>query len=332
MTVNVAEAIKELIADILGNRQTAIQFAGDPHGEMAARGITEGDLSNVDVNGLAREACGGAGIPQNVQTAVQSATGGGSASHPPAHSVDQVVQQLQQVTYVAYEGDTNVTNHIINNDNSTDIDVDGDFNGDIDIDNTNTSASEGGVANSGEGDVNAATGDRANAVGGDNHGNVNSGDGAVQADGDINAPVNTGTNSGVIADGDVNDTVVGDHNNTANVDGNGGEAVFNFGGGDVNQANHNAVQDGAVSAGGDATNVSHNDASQGGAISGTGDASGHFSDDHSTNVTTDVQVDADVHDFNNTDSYNHEHEAPLHVEPLHEVTHDAPLHDHVLDN
>ncbi len=329
MTVNVADAIRELITEILGNRQTAMQFVGDPHGEMAARGITEGDLSNVDVNGIAREACGGPGIAPNVQSAVQSATSGGSAAHPPAHSVDQVVQQVQQITYVAYEGDKNITNHIINNDNRTNIDVDGDFNGDIDIDNENTNASEGGVANSGDGDVTAATGDRANAVGGDNDGNVNSGDGAVQAGGDITAPVNTGTNTGVMAGGDVDDTVVGDRNNVANVDGDADDAVFNFGGGDVSQANDNTLQDSALSAGGDATNVSHNDASEGGAISGVGDAHGHYSDDDTTTseVHTSTEVITEVHDSydntdsNNTDSYNETHLEPVHPPVLVE---DAP--------
>lgn len=305
MSVDVSVAIRDFIAQILGNREAALQFVEDPHGELTARGITEGDLSNVDVNGLARDACGGPGIPANVQTAVQSAT---TVAHPPAHSVDQVVQQMQEVVSVAYEGDTIINNHIINNNNDTNIDVEGDFDGDIDVDNENTNASEGGVANSGDGDVTAATGDRANAVGGDNQGNVNSGDGAVQADGDITAPVNTGTNSGVIADGDVDDTVVGDDNNTANVDGDADDAVFNFGGGDVSQANDNTVTDGAVSSGGDATNVSNNSASNGSAISGTGDARGSDDDTTTSNVTTEVTTEThdshDVSDSGNTDSYN----------------------------
>jgi hypothetical protein len=316
MSVDVSVAIKEFIAQILGNRETALQFVEDPQGELTARGITEGDLSSVDVNGLARDACGGPGIPANVQTAVQSATT--VAPHPPAHSVDQVVQQMQEVVSVAYEGDTIINNHIIQNNNDTNIDVEGDFDGDIDVDNENTNASEGGVANSGDGDVTAATGDRANAVGGDNRGNVNSGDGAVLADGDISAPVNTGTNSGVIADGDVNDTVVGDHNNTANVDGDADEAVFNFGGGDVSQANDNAVTDGAVSSGGDATNVSNNSASNGSAISGTGDAEGSDDDTSTSNVTTEMtsefQDSHDVSDSGNTDSYNEV------LEPVHTMT------------
>ncbi len=300
MTVNVSEAIKQLILDILGNRQTALQFVGDPAGELAARGLTDADLSNVDVNGYAREVCGGPGVPGNVQTAVQNHTS--HSTQPPAHSAEQVVQQIQQITYVAYEGDETIINEIVQNNNN--INVGDNFQGDIDVDNV--TADDGAVANSGDGDVNAATGDEAQAIQGDNFsGQANTGDGAILNTGSIDGPINTGVNTGILADGDVTNAVVGDNNQTAQVEGSADDAIFNFGAGNVTQANDNQV-DGAFALGGNATNV-ENSTLTGSAVSGEGPASGSYSyeDNDTTNTTTTTtsSVDNSI-DSTYTDSFN----------------------------
>lgn len=162
-------------------------------------------------------------------------------------SVDQIMQHLNYVTYVAYEGDETITTNIDNSTNidqsqNVDIDVEGDVHGGIDVDSHDTNVN--------------ATGDEALAIGGDNFGQANTGDnaaqgiafggnvaqataeGAVAAGDDINAPVNTGEFTGIQADGPVNVT--------------GG--AMSFGEGDAYNAQGVTVEDGgAFAQGGDAT-------------------------------------------------------------------------------
>ncbi|MBX6358220.1 MAG: hypothetical protein IRZ05_20520 [Micromonosporaceae bacterium] len=263
MTINVAELLKQFIQDLLGNRDSALQFARDPHGTLAAQGITEGDLSTCDVRQVVSDVCNSGQVSTETRSALQSYTSGSSGpSYSHGHqSVDQVVQHLNYVTYAAYSDDDTIINQITDNsiDNSTDIDVDGDFHGDIDVDNANATGDGAVAANTGTGNVNAATGDGAQVIDGDNFGQANTGDGAVQIDGvglgglrtvdggfgSGIGPINTGVNTGVIADGPVSDTVVGDHNTTANVDG-GVDGVLNFGDGDVTNVSHANLDDSAV--------------------------------------------------------------------------------------
>jgi hypothetical protein len=240
-----------------------------------------------------------------------AAGGGAAAAGGSAAATATNTQLVNQVTQNYYSQEIT--------DNSSDTIFSGNFAGDIDVDNDHVNVDgDGNAVNTGEGDQNAATGEQSQVIDGDNFGNANtgdeasqassvfgdaqsnSGDGAVLAGDDIEAPVNTGINTGVIADGDVEDTVVGDDNETANVDGSADGSVFNFGGGDVNNASNNSVSDGAVAAGGDATNVSNNDASQGGAVSGTGNAQGNFTDDNSDD---DLIDDKDLVDVDDNDGF-----------------------------
>jgi hypothetical protein len=165
------------------------------------------------------------------------------------------------------------------------------------VDNANATG-DGAVANAGDGDVNAATGDHSQVIDGDNLGQANTGDGAVQiqfGDGegghDI-GPINTGINGGIIADGNVEDSVVGDHNTTANVDGNV-DGVVNFGDGDV-------------------TNVSHSDLNE----SNVAGHDVHDSDSHDTNTST-VNADNSVVGVGQDDSQVHQHE----VDNSHDLGH-----------
>ena len=283
MAVDVYAQLKELIEGIFGNRDTALQFAGDPNGTLAAQGITDGDLSQVDMRQLVSECAAGADLPEGSRQALQSYTSGGSApsyqvaSPPPAgapQGTHEVVQHLNYVTYATYEGDEQITQQLINYesydystniDNSVEVEVDGDVHGDLDVETTNVNATGDGAVAGGEYVENAATGDQAQVIDGDNYGQANTGDGAVQAFGDIEAPVNTGQFTGVQAE---------------QVDADG--SVFNFGDGDVTNFGQADIDGAAIATGsGDASNISDNTLYEGAAAAaGGGDATGHFEEDY----------------------------------------------------
>jgi hypothetical protein len=290
MAVDVYQSLKELVNSIFGSPQAALQYAQDPEGTLAEQGITDGDLSGVDMHQLVSECAADYDLPYSTQQALQSYSGGGAGpsypvSAPPAtsHTASEVVQHLNYVTYATYEDNDTITQQLINYednstniDNSVDVEVDGDFHGDIET--TNVNATGDGAVAAGDDATGVATGDGAVAAGDDIEDSlVNTGDGAVLADGDIEAPVNTGTFTGVQTEGDVENVVVGDDNQTAQVSGDADNSTFNFGDGDVTNFGDAEFDDTAVAVGGgDATNVSNNELDEGAALSGTGDAEGNF--------------------------------------------------------
>lgn len=319
MAVDAYEALKQFIEQLISDPQAAAQYAEDPYGTLAAQGITDNDLTGLDVRQVAGDAAQGIGVAPETREALQEYCGGGYPApdypvHPPApgehypQPVDEIVQHLNYITYTTYEGDEYITQTITqvnqeidqstNIDNSTTVDVDGNVHGDIDVDATNANALDGGIAgagsgdvigSTGHGDVNAATGDRAQVIDGDNYGQANTGDGAVQVGGYNDGPINTGENTGIV--GDDNQAVIGDHNQTAQVDGHTDDTVFNFGdGSDIDNVNDNQVTDGALSTGGDANNASHNYVDDGSAVAAGGDAYGYNSD-----VDQHIDVDVDAH-------------------------------------
>jgi hypothetical protein len=274
MAINVGEEFQSFIHSLLSDRSFAGHYAEDPHGMLAAQGVTDHDLSSVDVQGAVREVCADPSVPQETRSALQSYTGGGGPHAGAAHGVEQVVQQLNYVTYQTYEGDDYITNLIDQSvDNS--VNVGGSVFGDL--------------------DVNTVSGDGGQIIDGDNFGQANTGDGAVLAGDDANG-VNTGVNTGINAGGDVENAVVGNNNQTAQVDGDANGSVFGFGDGDgdVNNLPNADIDDSAVSFGdGDATNVSGNTLDDGSAIAVGGNASGTNVEDNDTTVTTTVE-DNDV--------------------------------------
>lgn len=268
MAVDVAQAIKELIQRILGDRDTALQYAEDPEGTLAAQGITDGDLSGVDMFQLVGETCGSVPGLQNYGPSYASSGGGGGggATPPPpsatGHSVEQVMQHLNYVTYVAYEGDETITNIIdqstnIDQSQNVDVDVAGNLHGDITVDSHDTN-----VNATGEGAAAAAGG---SAVSGDGSAASQSGPAIV---GDDNL-VNTGINLGQQNTGD----------NAAQGIALGGDVVQNTGEFTGQQAGDNANAAGsAFGDGAEATNLQNVTTGPGGAIN-TGDggeATGNF--------------------------------------------------------
>jgi hypothetical protein len=253
MAINVAEELQGFIRSLLSDRGFAAQYAEDPRGMLAAQGVTDHDLSAVDVPGAVRDVCADPSVSPDTRSALQGYTGGSSG---PAHSagaaqnVESVVQHLNYVTYQTYEGDDYITNLIDNSvDNSVDVNVDGNVFGDV--------------------DVNAVTGEQGQIIDGDNFGQANTGDGAVQA-GDDASGVNTGVNTGINAGDDVENAVVGNNNESAQISGSADGSAFGFGDGDV-------------------TNVSDNELDDGSAIAVGGNASGTNVEDNDTTVTTTVE-------------------------------------------
>jgi hypothetical protein len=240
MPINVTELLQEFIRNLLTDRNFAAQYAGDSRGMLAAQGVTDHDLSAVDMQSVVQAACADPSVSQDARSAVQSGYSGGGA--PASHGgggFDSVVQHLNYVTYQTYEGDEYITNLIDNSvDNS--VDISGNVFGDVDVNN--------------------ASGDGSQIIDGDNFGQANTGDGAIQAEGDVTG-ANTGVNTGVISGGDAEGNVVGDNNQTAQVEGSADGTVFNFGDGDVSNTSNNTLEDGSAIAtgGGDATTVEDND-------------------------------------------------------------------------
>jgi hypothetical protein len=273
MAINVGEELQGFIHSLLSDRGFAAQYAEDPRGMLAAQGVTDHDLSEVDLPGAVREVCADPSVSPDTRSALQSYTGGsGGPAHSAgaAHNVESVVQHLNYVTYQTYEGDDYITNLIDNSvDNSVDVDVDGNVFGDV--------------------DVNAVTGEQGQIIDGDNFGQANTGDGAVQA-GDDASGVNTGVNTGINAGGDVENAVVGNNNESAQVSGSADGSAFGFGEGDVTNLANADIEDSAVSiGGGDASNVSDNELDDGSAIAVGGNASGSNVEDNDTTVITTVE-------------------------------------------
>lgn len=285
MAVDVAQAIKDLIQRILGDRDTALQYVEDPEGTLAAQGITDGDLSNLDMFQLVSDTCGNVPGLQNYGPSYSTSSGGsasgggggGSYQPPPAaatgSSVDQVMQHLNYVTYVAYEGDETITTIIdesthIDQSQNVNVDVEGDLRGDITVDSHDTNVNA-------TGDESAAA--LGSAVSGDQsaasvHGPAVSGDENL---------VNTGTNFGQQNTGDnaAQGVALG-----GNVNQNTGEFTGIQTGGSAD------VSAGSVAFGdGDAYSAQVGDVQEGGAFAMGGDASGYKSDDDSFEVG-DVQV------------------------------------------
>lgn len=324
MPTDVTAAVVHFIERLLGDPNTAAQYAADPRGTLAANGLTEQNLDGVNMRQAVNQACTATTVPHETRTALQGYTSGGheSAGHytPPSggyehQSVEQVMQHLNYVTYVSYKDNHSVTEYLDNStrvDNSTHLSVHGDVSGEITVDSHNATATgagsvadsgygsitaatgAGAVAGSGSSSVSAATGSHSQAIGGSNYGQANTGDGAVQQGPGSHGAVNTGYNSGVVGNG-VHDTVVGNHNQAVQGTGPVTNSVIDFGGGHVSNASGNTQYGGgAISAGGNAHNVSGNHLDHGSGLATDGSSASGYNDQH-TSTSTHITEHFDQH-------------------------------------
>lgn len=240
MSIDVSELFRDFFSRVFSDREVAENFVADPEGVLAAEGITDADLSGVNVAQVAAVVAQESALPPETKDAVaQVASGGGGGGEqdsgdggpaadggqPPLEQIVQTVTELVTVVHQDIDQSTSFFDQSTTIDNSVDVDVDG-ANASV------VTTGDGNVVNTGEGDVNAATGDGSQAIGGDNDGQANTGDGAVLAGDDVEN-VNTGENSGVVGDGD---NTFGD----GNVDfGEGNDlANLNFGSGVQDQSSN----------------------------------------------------------------------------------------------
>ncbi len=325
MTTNPIALLTELLEGIFSDRNRAHAFVTDPYGTLAEVGLTDADLSDVGVATIANSVCQSMdSMAPAVKEAVASYAAGSPAPAmspqappppPPAplptqRPLEHVVQQLQYLTYVTYEGDEYITHQIeyvtqdiTNIDNSTNVKVDGDVKGDLDIDLDvrNVNATGDGAVAAGEHIGAAATGAESLAIGGSSYGNANTGDGAVVGSDISHSAVNTGTNTGVIAGGDVDKAVVGDGNQTVQVSGGLEGVAIGFGEGDTTNTSHVQAWDSSLAVGGgSATTITDNNAEAGSAIAAGNAMGSNVQTTTETNVHTEVHTDLDFTETNTT--------------------------------
>jgi hypothetical protein len=286
MAFDVTQSVAELqasftnwLAGIFGDESKALAFAQDPYGEFEEGGFTNQNLANLNVQQAVAEACTSPGVPSYVQENL-SGYAGPAYSGPP--TIEHVVEQVQEVTQIVYQNNTQITNEIQNN--NTNIAVGDNFNGDIDVDNLNVD--DGGVGNTGDGFS----------------GQQNSGDNAVQNTGTIEGGVVAGNNDGInTGQGSNVENAVTGSGNTVGVQASadGGDVTFeddiaqNFGAGTLNQSNNNQLEDSSLAVGGgDALTIEDSNLDGVGISQGDGDLSGTFTDndDNSTNTETNTNA------------------------------------------
>src|SRR5436190_2711526 len=94
---DVQTEIVDFIKNLFTHKDLAQKFASDPHGTLAEQGITDHDLSGVDMPNLVGEACQSVDLPADTKSVLQSYSSGspqpsGGYSPPPPSSYSSGVE------------------------------------------------------------------------------------------------------------------------------------------------------------------------------------------------------------------------------------------------
>ena len=76
MAIDAYAALKDFIMKLLGQHDTAAQYAQDPEGTLAAQGITDHDLSGVDIRQVVGECTSGLPLSDSARSALQNYSSG----------------------------------------------------------------------------------------------------------------------------------------------------------------------------------------------------------------------------------------------------------------
>ena len=71
MAIDAYAALKDFIMKLLGQHDTAAQYAQDPEGTLAAQGITDHDLSGVDIRQVVGECASGLPLSDSARRAAE---------------------------------------------------------------------------------------------------------------------------------------------------------------------------------------------------------------------------------------------------------------------
>jgi hypothetical protein len=292
---HVAQLLESWFASLMagGQNDAIVQSLNDPGSALQSLGISQDQLSQLDLGQIYQNACNYPGVPQQYQTAAQPYV----STHP---SVEQVVQQIKYVNDIHQTFDDHSTNVDNSNHFEGDVHVEGDFT----FDPTNVTATSGGVAGgetavgaTGAGSAAALDGQAAasggTVIGGDNLGIANS-PGAVQAGvtnltGDFGGGTGGGE-PGLLSVLDphppsaIYNINTGGDQQVANQLG-GDHPMANFGSGQIQNLDHNTLENSAVG-GGETHNIGGNTVDGGSALAGDGgSAQGSYSYTDSHDVT-----------------------------------------------
>jgi hypothetical protein len=122
MATDLLATLQQFVESLLSERATAVQYAGDPAGTLAAQGITEHSLTGVDVRRTVAAACASPRVPAQVGPMLGHYLRGdagqqvGAVPPPPVLvpgpapvSLAELQQHLNYVTGVVYADDPGVT-------------------------------------------------------------------------------------------------------------------------------------------------------------------------------------------------------------------------------
>ena len=133
MSTDLTTLLQDLLRRLFSDPVAAEHFAQDPHGTLAAQGITDHDLSTVNMPQVVEQVAATAPLPHETRVELQQYATDQHVSHSSVHHdsspIDHIISQVQQVQEIVHNEsyhynsyDESVHNTV---DNSIDVNGDG---------------------------------------------------------------------------------------------------------------------------------------------------------------------------------------------------------------